>query len=180
MSCACPKCGKEFPGRSIGTHGIKCGVTFDMLFWQKVDKSAGPDACWPYTGARTSWNYGHFNSKANGEFMAHRLAWELANGRKPTPGVMNGTIRHTCDNPPCCNPKHLILGTHIENMADCRAKDRHVRGERTRRNKLTEADVLAIRDGWTPEKAPDLAQKYGVKPLTILNAALGRTWSYLK
>ncbi|MGH7024521.1 MAG: HNH endonuclease signature motif containing protein [Caulobacteraceae bacterium] len=51
---------------------------------------------------------------------AHRLAWELANGPIPD-GLL---ILHKCDNPVCCNPDHLFLGTAADNHADCAAKGR--------------------------------------------------------
>jgi hypothetical protein len=40
-------------------------------------------------------------------------------------------VMHSCDNPPCCNPDHLSLGTHLQNMAECRAKDRYHRPKLT-------------------------------------------------
>lgn len=65
-------------------------------------------------------NYGQscYRGKA---WRAHRLAWFLTNGAIPAGMV----VMHTCDSPPCCNTAHMRLGTHLENMADCRAKDRY-------------------------------------------------------
>lgn len=178
MSSVCPKCGKEFGGPSIGSHGLKCGVTYEMLFWQKVDKSAGPDKCWPWTGAITSWGYDHFNSKRHGEYMAHRLAWELANGRKPPAGFQNGTVMHTCDNPPCCNPAHLKLGTHTDNMRDMRLKVRDPRMALTPEKVREIRAELAAND----EKGVQvkLAAKYGVSPGTISGVYTGKNYRYVK
>lgn len=177
MPSECPKCGAKFAGRTIGTHAQKCGVPYDMLFWQKVDKSAGPDACWPWTGARTSWNYGHFNSKTHGEYMAHRLAWELANGRKPPAGVQNGTVMHTCDNPPCCNPAHLVLGTHVENMQQMTDRGRRALATRA---KITPDQVIQIRKDYGRVDTKALSAKYGLKRNTIYLIASGRTWRHVK
>jgi hypothetical protein len=53
---------------------------------------------------------------------ASRVAWELMNGVIPD----GYDVMHKCDNPPCCNPNHLKLGTHLQNMADMKEKKRYV------------------------------------------------------
>lgn len=89
----------------------------------KVDRSGGPDACWPWTGsggrARGGGVYGHLKLR-DVVVTTHRLAWELANGPIP-PGMF---VCHRCDNPPCCNPAHLFLGTATDNARDRDAKGR--------------------------------------------------------
>lgn len=85
-------------------------------FWAKVDRSGGPDACWPWTGSRSKKGYGLIWRR-----RAHRVAYELTYGEIPAP-----TVRHSCDNPPCCNPAHLLAGTVAENNADCLDRGRHV------------------------------------------------------
>ena len=73
-------------------------------------------------------------------------------------------VRHTCDNTKCINPEHLIIGTQAENVQDSFAKGRiPTRGEARLRAKLTEEDVLAIRnDYYNGVLQKDLAEKYGV------------------
>jgi hypothetical protein len=91
-------------------------------FWLKVDKT-GANGCWLYTGFRKWDGYGWLARKLNGKMRyltAHRYAWILTHGQ-PADGMH---IMHQCDNPPCCNPAHLKLGTHQENMADMVAKGR--------------------------------------------------------
>lgn len=93
------------------------------LFWAKVDKSAGPDGCWPYLGFRKWDGYGWIQRYIDGKpknMTSHRFAWILTNGI-PDDGMH---ILHRCDNPPCCNPAHLFLGTHQDNMKDKQAKGR--------------------------------------------------------
>lgn len=85
------------------------------------------NGCLEFQGARDSKGYcrlavggeaGTFKPRKT--VLAHRAAWELANG--PIPDGMN--VLHECDNPPCCDVKHLFLGTIADNNADMRAKGR--------------------------------------------------------
>jgi len=115
----CMSCGNEFrKGRSSATMCVPC------RFWARVDKSGGPDACWPWLGKIEPNGYGRF--KIGGQSHgAHRFAWELANGRPM--GTLHGT--HSCDRECCCNPAHIIPGTHQFNMDDMVAKGRSASGE---------------------------------------------------
>lgn len=94
-------------------------------FWSKVDRSGGPDACWMWTAARHEFGYGKIRVQRK-DVGAHRVAWEITNG--PVPEGM--FVCHTCDNPPCCNPAHLWIGTSTENAADRHAKGRSYGGDR--------------------------------------------------
>jgi hypothetical protein len=76
----------------------------------KIDKLTG---CHLWTGFRDSKGYGLMTVKGVVR-AAHRVAWERAN--EPIPQGM--VVMHTCDNPPCCNPEHLKLGTQAENVRD--------------------------------------------------------------
>lgn len=88
-------------------------------FWAKVERR-GPDECWPWVGARKPRGYG--NVRIDGKYrLAHRVAWELATGTTIPSGCI---VMHRCDNPPCCNPAHLLMGTMKDNTADMRRKGR--------------------------------------------------------
>jgi hypothetical protein len=93
--------------------------------------ATAPDECWEWTGARFPYGYGHIaGSPKLGEprnLYAHRVAYELGFGPIPK-GLF---VCHSCDNPPCCNPKHLWLGTALDNARDRDAKGhgpKHRRG----------------------------------------------------
>jgi hypothetical protein len=90
-------------------------------FWALVDKSGGPDACWPWVGPRNQNGYGVSNRGGRTQ-VASRHALELTEDCRLPRGI---DACHTCDNPPCCNPAHLFRDTHAANMADMVAKGRH-------------------------------------------------------
>lgn len=83
------------------------------------------ERCIEWGGARNAGGYGVMPKAVHGSRLAHRaaLAEKL---RRP----VQGEARHTCDNPPCINPEHLLEGSHAENMADAAARNRTARGPR--------------------------------------------------
>lgn len=86
---------------------------------RRIDKSAGPDACWLWTGTCNDRGYGHtyiWRGDRKLSTSAHRAAYIEAHG--PIPDEL--LVRHLCNNPPCCNPSHLRLGDQVQNMADRR------------------------------------------------------------
>ncbi len=88
-------------------------------FWACV-AVAEPDDCWPWKGYRSKKGYGRV--KAGFSLVhAHRLAYFHATGQMPSSDRM---VCHRCDNPPCCNPKHLFLGTAATNNRDKMLKGR--------------------------------------------------------
>ena len=72
-------------------------------FWSKVDKSGGPDACWPWMAAEGSVGYGAVKWRGK-RVDTHRMAFELATGRPAAPGM---DVCHTCHWRLCGNPAHL-------------------------------------------------------------------------
>lgn len=89
------------------------------MFWSRVDKAAGPDACWPWTGAKHFRGYGAC-APGYGDCRAHRVSWLYTHGSLPKGlGVL-----HKCDNPICVNPAHLYLGDQKANAADKVARGR--------------------------------------------------------
>lgn len=109
-------------------------------FWNKVDRR-GPDKCWPWLGRCSDRGYGQYATSEK-NYRAHRLALELSG----TPVPQDRLIMHSCDNPPCCNPAHLSVGTYLDNNRDMVAKgrDRRLSGPDNPNTKLTEADKAAI------------------------------------
>lgn len=139
-------------------------------FWRKVDRF--PGICWPWQGARhNTKGYGTFFwSRERGKILAHRAAWELANGPIP----VGFDVMHECDQPSCCNPSHLMLGTHADNNADRDAKRRQCRGEAHPLSRLSVDDIRAIRT--SSLNGNQLAKRYGVERNTIYAILRGKTW----
>lgn len=92
-------------------------------FWAKVEIHDVAE-CWPWIAAKTGNGYGNFKSASYGNIPAHRMAYWLSYGEYPDRLL----VRHKCDNPVCCNPYHLELGTHAENAQDKVERGRHRNG----------------------------------------------------
>ena len=166
-----------------------CPVELDELayrFWSKVAVIDDEDSCWEFTGSRRpveGEEYGMFriSQQQKHPIGAHRVAFMLANGAMPEVG------RHTCDNPPCCRPSHIIDGTHLDNMRDRSERGRY--GGWTRKDQTGEKNAIAVltddlviqarqivKGGTTHAVAADLL---GVDRANLTYAVTGRTWGHL-
>lgn len=151
-------------------------------FWSKVDCFGadglrGPDECWPWMAARSAKGYGLFNPGHPRCVRAHRYVWEIVFGPIPI-GML---VLHHCDNPPCCNPAHLWLGTAKDNARDMMEKGRRrgyiASGSGHETTKLTREGVLQIRSELAQgAKRGDLARRFGVARATIRGVDLRLTW----
>lgn len=97
--------------------------------------------CWESRGARTKDGYGTLASGGGKTMLAHRMSYEAHIGPIPVGEV----VRHTCDNPPCINPAHLLTGIQADNVRDAMDRDRVARGENSGMHKLTDAECDEIR-----------------------------------
>jgi hypothetical protein len=146
------------------------------IFWKRVS-NVGGEGCWLWTGATRYYGYGvmHYRGKPR---SAHRIAWELTHGK-----VLNrrSVIMHTCDQPACCRPDHLVRGNQRTNQADMARKGRSAHGERNARAVLTEAIVReARRRKAAGESTRAIAEALGVGFNTLRVAISGRSWTHLE
>ena len=135
----------------------------ERRFFEKVDR--GPD-CWLWQGASNAPGYGRFTFDGRLGY-AHRLSWQLANGR-PIPNGL--CILHKCDEPACVNPEHLRLGTYAENSADMCRKGRVAK-------RLTAAMVHAIRADVRTHRA--IAAHYQLDHRTVGRLKTRESWRHL-
>lgn len=97
-------------------------------FWARVERTDAPDECWDFPGTKTPFGYGVVQitreyKRIRYSILAHRLAWVLHNHQEVPEGKI---ICHRCDNPACCNPKHLYAGTPRSNTRDAVRRKRFV------------------------------------------------------
>ncbi len=159
LTMKCAFCGREF---RVRPSAAKTRRYCSRECWRKslyvpVEKRLAkyiikdPETgCWNWISATVSKGYGVLSVNGKMQYV-HRLVWEREHG--PIPNGMQ--VCHSCDNPRCCNPEHLFLGTRSDNMLDMvnKGRDRNFRtmplrrkGEDHPQAKLTWAIVREIRD----------------------------------
>lgn len=134
-------------------------------------------SCYHWVGRTFGKNpYGAFWLDGN-NCLAHRVAWELRFGK-----ILKGLcVCHTCDNPKCVRTEHMFLGTIAENNADKQRKNRQAKGERMAAAKLTEKEVLEIRETYATGEIGqvDLGSRYGVGHTTISYIVNRKYWKHI-
>lgn len=152
----------------------------EIRFWNFVQKGA-PNECWEWKGAKQQKGYGSYLFQGKGS-KSSRVAWILTHGP-----IADGLhVLHNCpgkDNPACCNPAHLYLGTHLRNMLDIGLKGQRqsARGETVGSAKLTEAMVRDARRLYKTggESIKGLARRFGVSQRAMQFILRGKTWQHV-
>lgn len=147
------------------------------------------NGCWEWRHGRQAHGYGVVFQEGG-----HRYAYRAWYGEIPT----GAHVLHRCDNPPCCNPAHLYLGSHKDNMGDMGARrrqwlaarrdrgeaisapvvseERRARGERVGTSKLTADQIDAIRKD--TRKQRDVAAEYGISQAQVWRIKHRRSWAH--
>jgi hypothetical protein len=138
--------------------------------------------CLVFTGCLNSYGYGHIRFKTE-LLSTHRAIWMAEYGEIKKLNEMDERMEvcHLCDNPPCCEIKHLKLDTHQKNLKDAWLRGLlHDRaGQNSPRATLTDLQVsyikFFIQQGWTVSM---LAERYGVSAYAIWHIKLGKNWKH--
>jgi hypothetical protein len=160
-------------------------LSIPLLTAQEIDRFRAKvtitDGCHPWTGYRNPLGYGRVNLRARPR-LASRVAYFIAHGVDPGEFV----VRHKCDNPPCVNPAHLVLGTQKDNVLDAIERGQHdTRGSRSPvhrlgRGRFNEDLVREVRRLLSAGMSQTLiATLFGATVPQIHNIKAGKKWSWV-
>ena len=122
-----------------------------------------PDECWDWQAYRDKCGYGSIRV-CKKMTLAHRVAWELANDQKIPDGMQ---ALHHCDNPTCCNPSHIYVGTPADNMRDMDERGRQSRpigetnGSANVPDWIVKEALKFLKTGVTQRKVAEMLTKKG-------------------
>lgn len=148
-----------------------------IRLWSKIESSNDESACWPWLAYKGSDGYGKFRRhKPRMQVRPARAVYAIIYG---DPGDL--IICHRCDNPACCNPSHLYLGTHADNMADMVRKGRSAKNDRkgikNGRAKLNGKDIEQITRLLSQRRTnKEIGHYFGVTHSMISAIRLGKAW----
>jgi hypothetical protein len=156
-------------------------------FWSNIQRcrhgNACPACCWPWLGAHDRAGYARGRYGVGGrwhEVYMHRAAYRFWWGGDEAPIAPGQGVYHRCARRDCCNPSHLWIGTHAENIAEREAKGRGWRGERASRpKKLTVAQATQIRELWGQgQTTRSLATQFSVSQPLISRILQRKVWAW--
>lgn len=140
--------------------------TVDHRLAARVEREG---TCLVWIGCRRAAGYGQIRIGRKA-ISTHRAAWASVFG--PIPDGLH--VLHRCDNPPCCNPLHLFLGTVQDNSDDKVAKGRQPRGTANGFCRHSEDTIRRIRElrgeGWTQDA---IAAEVGASQSHVSRVLLG-------
>jgi len=126
-------------------------MSSDCILWTKAKNKAGYGITW----ANNKWEY------------AHRAVAKAKKGE---------VVMHSCDNPSCVNPEHLIIGTHKQNSFDMVRKNRQAKGEQAGNSKLTQEQVTEIRKLKQKLSSRKVASLFSISKTNVLDIWNNKIW----
>lgn len=138
-----------------------------------INKTTG---CWEWQKCCSSDGYGQL-SYNNKQCTVHRLSYELFVNKIP----LDKQILHSCDNPICCNPDHLRVGTNYDNVQDRQNRNRQAKGITHGRHKLTDNDIQEIRRLHSTGKYThgNIAEVFDISRSHICNILNNKFWKHI-
>lgn len=132
--------------------------------------------CMEFQGALNSSGYGNIRI-GDRVIGAHRVAYTVYNGE-----ILDGMhVLHKCNNPKCCNPDHLFLGTHKDNMKHkAESNTVNAKGSMNGNAALNEAKVRRIKELCKTTSDLAVALLYKVHVKTIGKIRRGVLWPHVK
>lgn len=141
-------------------------------FWSKVDIKS-EDECWEWNRGKDSKGYGQLQYKGT-KCTASRMAWILANNVDYSSLRSEDFVLHKCDNPSCCNPKHLYLGNAKDNMRDrCERNPTSPKIFGSNKAKLCDVEIKIIRE---MELSGKYTQIYIAEIFEVSRTTISRIW----
>ena len=170
FSRICLFCGDKYIRRSFYCS-IKCTI--------KGKTKINENGCWIWQASKDKNGYGFIKEeKGRKQLKVHRASYELFKGKIP-----NGLfVLHICDEPRCCNPDHLWIGTAKENTEDCINKNRRKddKGSKNPMSKLNEDLVKELKKKFlNGERTIDLSKKYKIPYKTLEKIRQNLTWRHV-
>lgn len=147
-----------------------------IKFRNKIIKGDDVNDCWGWLGAKGVNNYSIFKIKYE-RYRASRVSYFLEYGIDPE----NLDVCHTCDNPICINPKHLFLGTRLDNMKDASLKNRMCKGGDNIKSKLKESDIPKIKEIYSKGGISQLklSKQFSVSQAIIARVISSKLWKHV-
>jgi hypothetical protein len=147
-------------------------------FYSKL-QIKGPNECWEFKGANR-YGYGQLKlSNSRKIIQATHVSYLISNKLDSIPKGLH--VCHRCDNPPCCNPQHLFLGTAKDNSDDKINKGRNKcgpqEGQKNGNSSLTEKQVkVIIKEIKLGKTNVSIAKEFSVTHSLISAIRLGKAW----
>jgi len=143
-------------------------------FWSRVIIKS-PHDCWEWSGCILADGYGQTRMNTK-KYRTHRLAYQLTYGSIPD----ELQVLHTCDNPKCCNPNHLWVGTTQDNTQDkiIKGRARYLKGEELPQTKLTcfQVEIIRMLADTKEYTEIELGKMFSVSRGAINGIRLKRSW----
>lgn len=139
-----------------------------------------PNGCWEYSGAKDADGYGMFwydgKTKGAHQFSARYLGNLIIN--------KGDQVCHSCDNPPCCNPSHLFVGSSQDNTADRHRKNRTAKGSKVGTSIYDEQIIKQVKDAYNTRNhyrgiIKDLAKEFNVSYGVVWYACRRNAWAHI-